>query len=217
MLFVGLGDWGGLDTYELAVPGLPAYEGTHLLDLGVAIVVGVVTALLITAIRRAAARLETQQRARLPLVLLGGGLAVGLLAQLSIALGADWDEVLFSGQSAVPEIVAEGSLAIVLLVLAAKALAFAICLGCGFRGGPVFPAIFLGVGIATLAVVAFDVSPTLAVAAGAAAGMAAGTRLVFSSLLFAGLLVGRPGLDAIPAAVLAVAAAWLTVNALDRR
>jgi H+/Cl- antiporter ClcA len=217
VLFVGLGDWGGLHTTALAVPALPAYEGTHLLDLGLAIVIGVVTALLVAAIRRAAATLEEQQRDRLPLVLLGGGLAVGLLAQLAISLGASADEVLFSGQSGVPEIIAEGSLSIVLLVLAAKTLAFAICLGCGFRGGPVFPAIFLGVGIATLAVVALDVSPTLAVAVGAAAGMAAGTRLLFSSLLFAALLVGRPGLDAIPAAVLAVAAAWLTVNALDRR
>jgi H+/Cl- antiporter ClcA len=215
VLFVGLGDWGGLDAAALAVPGLPVYEGTRVLDLGLAILVGIVTALLVTAIRRAATRLEALQRDRLPLVLLGGGLAVGLLAQLSISLGASADEVLFSGQSGVPEILAEGSLAIILLVLAAKTLGFAICLGCGFRGGPVFPAIFLGVGIATLAVVALDVSPTLAVAVGAAAGMAAGTRLLFSSLLLAGLLVGRPGLDAIPAAVLAVAAAWLTVNAVD--
>jgi len=33
----------------------------------------------------------------------------------------------------------------------------------------------------------------------------------------AALLVGRPGLDAVPATVLAVAAAWLTVAAIDRR
>jgi hypothetical protein len=65
-------------------------------------------------------------------------------------------------------------------------------------------------------VIAFDVSPTLAVAAGAAAGMAAGTGLLFSSVLLAALLVGRAGLDAIPAAVLAAAAAWLAVRALSR-
>jgi hypothetical protein len=47
--------------------------------------------------------------------------------------------------------------------------------------------------------------------------MAAGTRLLITSTLFAGLLVGHAGLDAIPAAVLAAAAAWLTVHALDRR
>jgi hypothetical protein len=36
-------------------------------------------------------------------------------------------------------------------------------------------------------------------------------------MLFAALLVGTQGVDAVPAAVLAAAAAWLTVSALDRR
>ena len=219
LLFVGMGDWGGLDTTALAVPGLPAYEGTHLLDLLVAVVVGVAAALLITAVRRGGARLDAvgPRRVGMPALLLAGGLAVGLLAQLADLLGGDSQDVLFSGQAAVPHIVAEDSAAIVLVVVAAKALGYAICLGCGFRGGPVFPAIFLGVGLAMLAVIAFDVSPTLAVSVGAGAGMAAGTRLVFASLLFAALLVGTPGLDAVPATVLAVVAAWLTATVLDAR
>ncbi len=215
VLFVGLGDWSGLDATALSVPGLPAYDGTRVVDLGLAIVIGIVTALLIAAVRRGATGLDAQRRVGLPVLLLGGGLAVGLLAQLTETLGGNWDETLFSGQSAVPELVAEGSLAIVLLVLTTKALGYAICLGCGFRGGPVFPAIFLGVGVATIPVIVFDMSPTAAVAIGAGAGMAAGTRLIFASLLFAGLLVGRNGLDAIPATVLAIAAAWLTVAATD--
>jgi H+/Cl- antiporter ClcA len=215
VLFVGLGDWGGLDATALAVPGLPTYDTTYVSDLALAIVIGIVTALIVAAVRRAATRLVSQRRVGLPVLLLGGGLAVGLLAQLTEVLGGNWDETLFSGQSAVPELVAEGSIGVVLLVLTTKAIAYAICLGCGFRGGPVFPAIFLGVGVATIPVIAFDMSPTAAVAIGAGAGMAAGTRLLFASLLFAGLLVGRPGLDAIPATVLAVAAAWLTVAATD--
>jgi hypothetical protein len=60
-------------------------------------------------------------------------------------------------------------------------------------------------------------SPTLAVAVGTAAGMAPATQLLFASLLFAALLVGLPGLDAIPAAVFAAATALLTRTALDRR
>jgi chloride channel protein, CIC family len=87
----------------------------------------------------------------------------------------------------------------------------------GFRGGPVFPAIFLGIALATLAVDWFDVSPTLAVAVGAAAGMAAMTRHVLTAMLFAALLVGLNGVDAVPAAVLAATAAWLTITALERR
>ena len=62
--------------------------------------------------------------------------------------------------------------------------------GCGFRGGPVFPAIFLGVAVAMLAAIAFDMSPTLAVAVGTAAGMTAMTRLILASLIIAALLVG---------------------------
>lgn len=80
-----------------------------------------------------------------------------------------------------------------------------------------FPAIFLGIALDELTHVWFDVSPTLAVAVGAAAGMAAGTRLLITSTLFASLLVGTAGLDAVPAAVLAACAAWLTAQALDRR
>jgi H+/Cl- antiporter ClcA len=218
LLFVGMGDWGGLDTTALAVPGLPTYEGTHLLDLLVAVIVGIVTAVIVTAVRRTAIRVVGMRvRIGMPALLLGGGLAVGLLAQVTDVLGGNSQYVLFSGQASVPGIVVEEAAGIVLLVLVAKALAYAISLGCGFRGGPVFPAIFLGVGVAALAEIAFDVSPTLAVAIGAGAGMAAGTRLLFSSLLFAALLVGRPGLDAVPATVLAVAAAWLTVAAIDRR
>jgi H+/Cl- antiporter ClcA len=51
-----------------------------------------------------------------------------------------------------------------LVLVVVKALGYAISLGSGFRGGSVFPAIFLGVGIASIAVIAFDASPTWAVA-----------------------------------------------------
>jgi chloride channel protein, CIC family len=219
VIFVGLGDWGGLDTTALAVPGLPRYEGTSVEDLLVGLIVGVLAAVLIVAVRRLAAGVADMggRRLGMPALLVAGGLAVGVLAQLADALGADSRDVLFSGQASVPALVAEGSTGVLLVLLIAKAVGYAVSLGCGFRGGPVFPAVFLGVGLATLAVNLLDVSPTLAVAVGTAAGMAAMTRLLFASLLFAALLVGIPGLDAIPAAVLAAAAAWVTRTALDRR
>jgi H+/Cl- antiporter ClcA len=219
VIFVGLGDWGGLDTTALVVPGLPAYEGTRVLDLTLALVIGVAAAVLMTGVRRLATDVDGigTRRLGMPGLMLGGGLAVGLLALLADAAGGSPDEVLFSGQAGVPAIVAEDSAGVVIVVLAAKTLAYAVCLGCGFRGGPVFPAVFLGVALMALAVIAIDVSPTLAVAVGAAAGMAAGTRLLFAPVLFAALLVGRAGLDAVPAAVLASAAAWLTIAALERR
>ena len=219
VIFVGFGTWGGLHAQALAVPDLPLYEGTHVYDLLIAVVVGVATAILVAAVRRAATNVAGPglDRFGLPLLLLGGGLAVGLLAQTADWLGADSQDVLFSGQAGVPSLAEADSTKIVLILLVAKAIGYAICLGCGFRGGPVFPAVFLGIALAVLAVVWFDVSPTLAVAVGGAAGMAAGTRLVITSTLFAALLVGSVGIDAVPAAVLAAVAAWLTVGALDRR
>jgi H+/Cl- antiporter ClcA len=218
-IIVGFGDWGGLDVPGLAVPDLPAYEGTQPGDLLLAVCVGVLAALLVAAVRAFATRIDGPGQARLglPTILLGGGAAVGALALLADELGASSQDVLFSGQASVPALAAEDSTRIVLVLLVAKALAYGVCLGCGFRGGPVFPAIFLGVALATLAVIWFDASPTWAIAVGVAAGTAAVTRLLLTSMLFAALLVGTGGLDAVPSAVLAASAAWVTVKALERR
>ncbi len=184
-----------------------------------AVGVGVAMALLAETVRRFATRIAGPGRRRFGVapLLLGGALAVGILALLADGLGASSQDVLFSGQASIPGLVSEDSSRIVLVLLVAKALAYAVCLGCGFRGGPVFPAIFLGVAVATLAVIAFDISPTLAVAVGTAAGTAAMTRLLFASILFAGLLVGTAGVEAVPAAALAAVAAWLTMAAIDER
>ena len=218
LVFVGMGHWGGLDAQAIAFPGLPEYAGVHLGDMDVALGVGVLTALLVVGVRRFAFSVSDREKRRsMPALLILGGLAVGLLAQTANWLGADSEEVLFSGQAATPSIIAEDSAKIVLIVLVAKALAYAICLGCGFRGGPVFPAIFLGAALATFPVIWFDVSPTLAVAVGAAAGMAAMTRMLLTPILFAALLVGPAGVDAIPAAVVAAASAWIVMALLDRR
>ena len=116
-----------------------------------------------------------------------------------------------------PDVVAEDSTKVLVVLIIAKFLAYGVSLGCGFRGGYIFPAIFLGVAFASFTVAWFDVSPTLAISVGAAAGMAAQTRLLITPLIFASLLVGSQGADTIPAAVLATTAAWLTVHALDRR
>jgi H+/Cl- antiporter ClcA len=217
VLFIGLGSWGGLNHQGLVVPGLPPYHGTHVSELLLAIVIGIVTAMLVLATRRLAFRIAALATRRWVLVLFGGALAVGLVAEAARLLGAGSQNVLFSGQSSLPVEIAETSAATLLVLVVAKAIGYAICLSCGFRGGPVFPAIFLGVGVASFAVIWFDVSTAWAVAIGASAGMAAGTGLLFSSLLFAGLLVGVNDVDVIPAAVLAAATAWMVATAIKAR
>jgi H+/Cl- antiporter ClcA len=217
VVFIGFGSWGGLGTPGLVEPGLPPYQGTHIYDLILAVVVGVLTAILVTVVRRLAHRVAGLPRPGMPALLLGGGLAVGVLAEVADLLGANSQDVLFSGQASVPGLVTENSAKIVLLLLIFKGAAYAVSLGCGFRGGPIFPAIYLGVAVIALPVVWFDISPTVAVAIGAAAGMAAMTRLLLTPMLFAALLVGLQGVDTVPAAVLAASSAWLAMRAIDER
>jgi H+/Cl- antiporter ClcA len=139
-----------------------------------------------------------------------------VIALVADGLGANSQDVLFSGQAAIPMLVEHQPVKIVLILLVAKAIAYAVSLGSGFRGGPIFPAIFIGVALAAITEHAFNRSPTFAVAVGTAAGMTAMTRLVFAALLFSALLVGAAGADTIPAAVLATTAAWITLQVVDR-
>lgn len=215
IMFEGLGDWGGLHETGLNIPGLPPYTETSVRDLVVSIVVGLVVALLVAGIRHLARRVDGLTERSLVGVLLGGGLVVGGLAQLAVFLDADSQDVLFSGQDSLPALLTTGSTRTILVLVVLKGLAYSVSLGAGFRGGPVFPAIFLGVGIAMLGVVWFDMSPTWAVAVGSAAGMTAGTRLLFSALVLSTLLVGTAGVDAISCAVLGSVTAWLAMQALD--
>jgi H+/Cl- antiporter ClcA len=219
LIFTGVGDWGGIDQEALAVPGLQSYEGVHLIDLATGLGVGIAAAVLVFGIHFLARETDWAERRGVGMLgmLLLGAASVGGLALIADALGANPDDVLFSGQSSLPDLLAEGSAGVILVLIAAKGLAYGISLGCGFRGGPVFPAIFLGVALGMLCSLAFDVPATLAVAVGTAAGVAAATKLVFSSLVIAALLVGGGASDAVPAAILAAVAAYVGVTVLERR
>jgi H+/Cl- antiporter ClcA len=113
------------------------------------------------------------------------------------------------------DVVAEGSAGVLVLLVVAKGLAYALSLGAGFRGGPVFPAIAIGV---AAAMVAADLLPGLhttpAVAAGIAAGTTAVLRVPFTAVLLVTLLMGPSAFDVAPIAVLSAAAAWLVAAAL---
>jgi H+/Cl- antiporter ClcA len=207
-----------MDAPGLQVPSLPPYEGVNVGDLVLAIAVGIVAALILAGVRELGCRLEDQQpRVGMPVMLLAGGLAVGGLALAGQALGADSQDVLFSGQASLGVVTSASTVSVVLVLLATKALAYAVSLGSGFRGGPILPAIFVGVALASVPVVALGSSPTWAIAVGSAAGMAAQTRLLISPLLLASLLVGPAGADTIPAAVLATSAGWIVATAFNRR
>ena len=93
--------------------------------------------------------------------------------------------------------------------------AYALSLGAGFRGGPVFPALLIGAAMGALAA---EVLPGLEVTPAFAAGIAAATaavlRVPFTAALLATVLVGSSAADVAPIAVLAAAVGWLVAVAL---
>jgi H+/Cl- antiporter ClcA len=223
LVFTGVNDWPGVHTQSLSLSGLPAYDTVRLADLGWCLVISVVIGVLVVGIRHLAHELADRSVPRPALALVVAGLLVGALA-VAFRAAADRpvDLVLFSGQEALPAIVAEGSASVLLLLVAAKGLAYALSLGAGFRGGPVFPAIALGVAVGVMSA---DLLPGLettpAVAIGIAAGTAAVMRIPFTAVLLATLLMGASAAEVAPMAVFAAATGWLVATALptpeDRR
>jgi H+/Cl- antiporter ClcA len=216
LVFTGVAGWQGLHQTNLALPSLPAYDSVQVTDLAWCLVMAVVIAVVVVAIRHLAHRIAAEPSVGPVSLLIVAGLLVGVLAVVFRATAnRPVDLVLFSGQTELPAIVAEGSAGVLVLLVVAKGLAYALSLGAGFRGGPVFPAIALGV---AAAVAAADLLPGLnttpAVAAGIAAGTTAVLRVPFTAVLLATLLMGSSAFDVAPIAVLAAAIAWLVATAL---
>jgi H+/Cl- antiporter ClcA len=223
LVFTGVNDWPGLHTSSLSLPALPPYETVRVADLAWSIPLAVAIAVVVVATRHLAHRVLAGAARRPDVALVAAGLLVGLIA-VSFRELADRpvELVLFSGQQQLPDVIAEGSASVLGLLVLAKGIAYALSLGSGFRGGPVFPAITIGV---TVGVLAADVLPSLettpAIAVGIAAGTAAVLRVPFTAVLLATLLLGSSAAEVAPIAVLASAVGWIVATALpnpeDRR
>ena len=140
------------------------------------------------------------------------GLAIaGLAIAFTEGTGKGTSEVLFSGQSALGALLgntAAYSLGALVLLLACKALAYGASLS-SFRGGPIFPALFVG----AVGGVALSHAPGLPMVAGAAMGMGAMMvvmlRLPPTLVLVATLLLLSDGLAVMPLVIVAVAVAYV--------
>lgn len=218
LAFTGIADWPGLGEASIHAPSLAEYATVRVVDIAWCLVAAVAIAVTV-AIARPVARRVAERSARHPIAaLVAGGLAVGALAVIFRAVtDQPVDLVLFSGQTTLPETVAETSAGVLALAMVAKVAAYAISLGAGFRGGPIFPTVAIGGGLgALLAIVlpGFDATP--AVVAGVAAAGAAGLRLPISGVVLAALVIGGGIAQTLPIAVLASVTGWLTALAVDR-
>ena len=219
LIFTGVGGWAGAPMPELQIPGLETYDSASWSHLVAAVVIGVVVAVLTAAIREGALRLDRAVSSLSPyLVLPSVGLLIGLCAvAFETSTGRPYDLVLFSGQDGLDDLAAETSAGVVAVLLLAKGLAYLVSLGGGFRGGPVFPAMFLGTAVGILAsLILPDLPVTAAVAIGIAAGMAGMLGFVIAAVLFALLVTGEAGFEATSLAILAAAAAWVVRAGLDK-
>ena len=147
----------------------------------------------------------------------GLGLLIGLTAMAyQLVSGNSFTQVLFSGQDALPELVehaADYSLAVLVLLIACKTLVYGLSLS-AFRGGPVFPSMFIGaaLGIAASGLPGMNLAPAIGMGIGAMC--AAMLRLPLTSTLLAILLLGADGLSVTPEMIVAVVVAFVVTNVL---
>lgn len=140
------------------------------------------------------------------------GLAIaGLAIAYAAGTGKASSQVLFSGQSELPSLVAHAgsyTVAALLLLIACKGLGYGLSLS-GFRGGPVFPSLFLG----AAGGIALAHLPGLTMVAGMAMGIGAFCavmlRLPLTSVLLATLLLGSDGVAVMPLVIVAVVVAYV--------
>ena len=212
LIFIGLDNWTGLGTFSLALPDLPSFGHPNIGQFGWALVIGLVAAVVGTGVYRLALALRPHVERRMLLATPLVGLAVGGLAVTYATVGGhDVSDVLFSGQDAMGPLIANSadySVAALVLLVACKGLAYGASMS-GFRGGPVFPAMFLG----AAGGLALSHLPGLPLAAGVAMGIGAMSvamlKLPLTSVLLATLLLGSDGLAVMPLVIVAVAVAYV--------
>jgi H+/Cl- antiporter ClcA len=127
--------------------------------------------------------------------------------------------VLFSGQDAFGELLKDApnlSLSVFAWLLVFKGIAWSISLG-NFRGGPTFPALFLGTVAGLLAGHLPGLSETPAVAVLMGAACVSMLRLPLSSVVIALLLTSSAGLAVGPLIIVAVTTAYVTTEVLTAR
>jgi H+/Cl- antiporter ClcA len=213
LIFVGLDELTGFGTFSLSLPGLPPFDRPTLAMFGWAIAFGLTAPFLGRGIQLLALAIRPHVERRMVLLMPVLGVLIGGLTILfTEATGHSASNVLFSGQDAVGPLLAGAagwSVAALLLLIACKGLAYALALS-SFRGGPVFPALFIGAagGMAASDLPGLELVPAAAMGIGAMCTVMLGLPL--TATLLATLLLGSDGLAAMPLVIVAVVVAYVT-------
>ncbi|MEU9058385.1 chloride channel protein [Streptomyces sp. NPDC048430] len=219
LIFIGLGSWTGLGTYSLTLPHVPHTPQPTVAEFGWALVLGVAAALVGTGIRRLSLALQGRVERRRVMAAVVMGLTVGVLALLyAESTGRNASEVLYSGQDAVGGLLAEDAtytVGTLLMLIICKALAYSTSLS-AFRGGPIFPSMFLGAAGGLVLSHLPGLNATSGFAMGIGAMCVAMLKLPMTSVLLATLLLGSEGVTVMPLVIVSVVVSYVLTLRLGR-
>jgi H+/Cl- antiporter ClcA len=221
LAFVGIGSLTGLSSsaYAISPLSLPAYPQPKVSDFLWTIVLSVVAAAVTFAIVQLGRRTHRVVQQRIMVLTTLAALAIAALAiAFSQITDQSADAVLFSGQEAMNPIVSQAatiSVGTIALLVVCKGLAWGISLGSA-RGGPTFPAIFLGIAAGLLAshLPGFTQTPAVGVLVGAA--VVSVLQLPLASIIIA-LLVTQTGAGVAPLIIVGVVVAYIATRVLAAR
>ena len=156
---------------------------------------------------------------RLLLLLPAIALIIGGLAILFVqATDKGFEQLLFSGQDQLPGLISQAStwsVSALAWLLVLKGLAYALSLGT-YRGGPTFPALFLGAAAGVMA----SHLPGFPMQAGVAVGMGAAVvavlRLPLSAVVIATLLTTKASTNLEPLIIVGVVVSYVVTLLLAR-
>jgi hypothetical protein len=222
LVSIGMGSFTGLSSsaYALDPLQLPAFAKPDFVDFLWTIPLAAGIALGTTAIFAAARPLAPLMERRGFVMLPAAGLFIGILALVFAEITDKLpDEVLFSGQDQLSGLISDAgswSLGALALLIVLKGIGYAVSLA-GFRGGPTFPAIFLGAAAGLMAAELTGFATTPAVAVGLGAAVVAVLRIPLSAVVLAALLTSQTGLGASPLIIVGVVVAYIVTDALSPR
>ncbi len=217
LVFVGLNNWTGLGDFSLALTTVPPAADPTVATMAWALAMGAAGALLGWGIRWIGLSLRPLVHLNRVVVTAVLGLFIGLTAMAYQLISEySFTQVLFSGEEALPELVehaADYSVGVLVLLGLCKTLVYGLSLS-AFRGGPIFPAMFIGavLGIAVSGLPGMTLAPAIGMGIGAMC--TAMLRLPLTSALLATVLMGADGVVVTPQVVVAVVVAFVITYVL---
>lgn len=173
LVFTGFDRWSGFGIGALNLPTVPADHPPAVGDFLWGIPLAVLIACCVVPLMRLSGRLaELVERRTVPLTIACATAVGGCAAVYALATGRSSEEAVLSGQATLAQLAATPhawSVAALLALVILKGVGWFLSMG-SLRGGPIFPALFLGSALATVLVGVPGFGPAPALAAGLAAG-----------------------------------------------